>query len=111
MADLSKLLNELSSLTVVEAAELAKLLEDQWQPSKANDPLSRITRLYHFTDRQNLPLIQKLGGLYPPSQLEARGIQIPAPGGNQWSRDADKMSGMDRYVHLCFRPNHPMEYL
>jgi hypothetical protein len=33
MADLSKLLDDLSSLTVLEAAELAKLLEDKWQPS------------------------------------------------------------------------------
>src|ERR1700752_1185695 len=30
MADLSKLVNELSGLTVLEAAELAKLLEDKW---------------------------------------------------------------------------------
>ncbi len=30
MADLSKLVEELSALTVLEAAELAKLLEDKW---------------------------------------------------------------------------------
>jgi large subunit ribosomal protein L7/L12 len=35
MADLSKLVNELSSLTVLEAAELAKLLEDKWGVSAA----------------------------------------------------------------------------
>ena len=35
MVDLSKLLNELSTLTVLEAAELAKLLEDKWGVSAA----------------------------------------------------------------------------
>jgi large subunit ribosomal protein L7/L12 len=30
MADLSKLVDDLSSLTVLEAAELAKLLEEKW---------------------------------------------------------------------------------
>jgi large subunit ribosomal protein L7/L12 len=35
MADLSKIVNELSSLTVLEAAELAKLLEEKWGVSAA----------------------------------------------------------------------------
>jgi len=35
MADLSKLVNELSSLTVLEAAELAKMLEEKWGVSAA----------------------------------------------------------------------------
>ena len=35
MADLTKLVDELSSLTVLEAAELAKLLEDKWGVSAA----------------------------------------------------------------------------
>jgi len=39
------------------------------------------------------------------------GIEVPAPGGNDWSRDADARKGMDRYVHLCFRDNHPMEFV
>jgi hypothetical protein len=44
-------------------------------------------------------------------ELRQRGINVPAPGGNQWSQDADGMSGVDSYVHLCFRSNHPMEFL
>ena len=32
-------------------------------------------------------------------------------GGNQWSLDADAMFGMDKYVHLCLRTNHPMEHI
>ncbi len=35
MADLSKLVDELSSLTVLEAAELSKLLEEKWGDSAA----------------------------------------------------------------------------
>lgn len=73
--------------------------------------LDHIPRLYHFTDRRNLDSIRARGGLYPLSELVAKGISIPAPGGNQWSHDADGIKGMDRYVHLCFRSNHPMEYV
>jgi hypothetical protein len=74
------------------------------------DPLRQITVLYHFTDRRNLALIRELGGLYPLATLKEMGVQVPAPGGNQWSRDADGIRGMDRYVHLCFRASHPMEF-
>jgi len=35
MADLAKLVDDLSALTVLEAAELAKLLEDKWGVSAA----------------------------------------------------------------------------
>lgn len=35
MADLSKIVDELSSLTVIEAAELSKLLEEKWGVSAA----------------------------------------------------------------------------
>src|SRR6187399_1306783 len=35
MADLSKIVDELSALTVLEAAELAKLLEEKWGVSAA----------------------------------------------------------------------------
>jgi hypothetical protein len=75
------------------------------------DPLSRIPVLYHFTDLRNLPLIRQLGGLLPMAELVRRKVEIPAPGGNDWSRSADAMFGMDRFVHLCFRNNHPMAYL
>jgi hypothetical protein len=77
----------------------------------ATKSLDQIPRLYHFTDRRNLDSIRALGGLYPLSELVEKGVNIPAPGGNEWSRDADELKGMGRYVHLCFRSNHPMEYL
>jgi hypothetical protein len=69
-----------------------------------------VTTLYHFTDRRNLPLIRK-HGLYSFASLKKQRIEIPAPGGNEWSQEADANKGMDRYVHVCLRPNHPMEYL
>jgi hypothetical protein len=77
----------------------------------ATKSLDQIPRLYHFTDRRNLDSIRAQGGLHPLSNLVKRGVNIPAPGGNQWSRDADELKGMGRYVHLCFRSNHPMEFL
>ena len=77
----------------------------------ATKSLDQIPRLYHFTDRRNLDSIRAQGGLHPQNDLVKRGVNIAAPGGNQWSRDADELKGMGRYVHLCFRSNHPMEYL
>ena|SRR5258707_471906 len=69
-----------------------------------------VTTFYHFTDRRNLALI-RTHGLCSSAGLKKKGIAIPAPGGNQWSQEADANKGMDRYVHLCFKANHPMEYL
>ena len=40
MADISKLAEDLSALTVLEAAELAKLLEEQWGVSAAAEPVA-----------------------------------------------------------------------
>jgi hypothetical protein len=75
------------------------------------DPLKRIPVLFHFTDRRNLEFIRKHGGLHPLAELRRKGIDVPAPGGNEWSQDADGLKGMDEYVHLCFRPTHPMEFV
>jgi ssDNA thymidine ADP-ribosyltransferase, DarT len=75
------------------------------------DPLSRIAFLYHFTDRRNLALIRALGGLYPIAELERRGVGIPAPGSDAGSREVDRRRNLHRYVHLCFKSNHPMEYV
>ena len=40
MADLEKIAEDLSALTVLEAAELAKLLEDKWGVSAAAAPVA-----------------------------------------------------------------------
>jgi len=63
---------------------------------------------YHFTDTRNLASIEACGGLLPWSQ--AKGAAV-APGGNDWSHTADAIKGQDTYVHLCFLPEHPMEFV
>jgi len=63
--------------------------------------------IYHFTDTKNVDKIQEIG-LYPRNMLDDDSY---TPGGNEWSIDADNMFGLDSYVHCCFLPNHPMEYL
>lgn len=62
---------------------------------------------YHFVDRKNVPSIKQYG-LLSLELASASGIDIPAPGGNDWSHDADKRCGMHEYVHLCFKTGHPM---
>lgn len=70
----------------------------------------KIRSLYHFTDEANLPSIREHKGLYSVEQLECRGIAVPKPGGNQWSRDADAYKGFQRHVHLSFMDDHPMKF-
>jgi hypothetical protein len=62
----------------------------------------------HFPDRRNLASIGQ-HGLLSMKELRKRGIEIPAPGGNQLSMELDVACGMDAYVHLCFKTGHPME--
>lgn len=75
------------------------------------DPLTKIHTLFHFTDRRNLNLIRKRGGLYPLAELEEADLTIPAPGSDAASREGDRQKNLHRYVHLCFKSNHPMEYV
>jgi hypothetical protein len=72
------------------------------------DPLLRIPYLYHFTRSQNLASIRENEGIYSTVKLKEAGIQF-RPGGDEQSLQLDVKSGMDQYVHLCFRLRHPME--
>lgn len=74
-------------------------------------PFDRIRFLYHFTDQRNLASIRDMGGLYSTAKLRRKGITAFHPGGNEISLDADHRFGMDKYVHLSFNTNHPLEYL
>lgn len=65
---------------------------------------------YHFTDTRNLPAIREQG-LLAMRGMKENGRAPVAAGGNDWSLDADRRSGMDCYVHLCFFSEHPMEWL
>lgn len=74
------------------------------------DKLAGVMWLYHFTDSRNIPSIRELGGLWSTAKLREMGVEFH-PGGNQHSLDADKMVGMDEFVHLCFSMQHPLAYL
>jgi len=65
--------------------------------------------VWHFTARSNLDSIRE-HGLLSFAETQKRGIEIPEPGGNEWSHDADKNKGLDTYVHLAFINQHPMLY-
>ncbi len=64
--------------------------------------------VWHFTDRSNLKLIEEHEALLSLAEIDRRGIDVPVPGGNQWSHDVDRMRGLDQYVHLAFIDDHPM---
>ena len=68
----------------------------------------RFDGVWHFTDQSNLELIQEHRGLLSLAEAERRGIEIPVPGGNEWSHDADRMKGVHEFVHLAFVDDHPM---
>ncbi|MCY3689495.1 MAG: DarT ssDNA thymidine ADP-ribosyltransferase family protein [Gammaproteobacteria bacterium] len=63
--------------------------------------------IWHFTDRSNLKLIGE-HGLLSLAEAERRGIEIPSPGGNDWSHEADRAKGLHEFVHLAFVDDHPM---
>lgn len=67
-----------------------------------------ITAIWHFTDRKNIQSIEENGGLLSLAESRRRGVKIQTPGGNDWSHEADAISGVDEFVHLAFINNHPM---
>jgi hypothetical protein len=75
------------------------------------EKLHQVAWLFHFTDKRNLASIKAMGGLYSMLKLQHLATPNVCTGGNQWSLSADEMFGMNRYVHLCFRKKHPLEYL
>lgn len=84
-------------MPVAQASKLANIMNDKgWS-------------FFHFTDARNLPSIRELG-LLSMREIRQRNL-IVAPGGNNWSIEADQRSGMDAYVHLGFFSDHPMEYV
>lgn len=65
---------------------------------------------YHFTSRENLKSIRKMGGLFSWYYLDKHGITIPHPGGSKESRYADLRKYLADHVHLSFCDEHPMAY-
>ena len=71
----------------------------------------KVEAIWHFTDKSNIELIKHNGGLLALGELQRRGVVTPAPGGNQWSHDADRIKGVHEYVHAAFLDDHPMLYI
>lgn len=70
-----------------------------------------ITKLYHFTDRDNLDSIVANGGLYSWADCDTKGITISKPGGSAQSRSLDSRDGLQNYVRVSFTRQHPMMYV
>ena len=85
-----------------------------WKDFKAVLDQYGITKLYHFTDRDNLDSIIQNGGLYSWKDCEEKNINIPKSGGGgqgsiSWQLDARK--GLEHYVRVSFTKQHPMMYV
>ena len=85
--------------------------KSNWQEFKAVLDEHRITKLYHFTDRDNLESIIKNGGLYSWMDCERKGIKISKPGGSNASRQLDSSRNLEDYVRISFTTQHPMMYV
>lgn len=73
--------------------------------------INGVTKLYHFTDASNLPSIKRCGSLLSWADCDDRGIRIPMPGGDEFSRNCDSIMGLEHYVRLSFVEEHPMMHV
>jgi len=103
---------DIKAKELLNAAPLGNCSRGSDTPMTAQRFLARydIPCFYHFTDTRNLDSIRKAKGLLSLAELNRRGIRTPAPGGNDWSHEADERVGLHDYVHLCLFTDHPMEY-
>lgn len=85
--------------------------KNNWQAYQAIIEQQGITKLYHFTDRENLQSIIQNGGLYSWADCEEKGITIAKPGGSDSSRSLDTRDGLQHYVRVSFVTQHPMMYV
>ena len=85
--------------------------KSNWQEFKVVMDEHRITKLYHFTDRDNLESIIKNGGLYSWMDCDRKGIKINKPGGSLESRQLDSSRKLEDYVRVSFTTQHPMMYV
>lgn len=72
---------------------------------------NKITKLYHFTDNDNIDSIKNNGGLWSMHYCKCNDVKIPRPGGNELSWDLDTRMGLSNYVHLSFVKDHPMMFV
>ncbi|MDF9829489.1 DarT ssDNA thymidine ADP-ribosyltransferase family protein [Parabacteroides sp. PF5-6] len=82
-----------------------------WKEYKKILEQQGVTKLYHFTDRDNLESIIQNGGLYSWADCEEKGIHIQKPGGSQSSRSLDFRDNLQHFVRVSFVTQHPMMYV
>ena len=75
MANIEQLVNELSALTVLEAAELAKALEEKWGVSAAAPVAASKVVVGYAKDNAKLVV---LGGSVGSTTLDAEGVKALA---------------------------------
>lgn len=85
--------------------------KQNWQEFEKVLKEGRITKLYHFTDFDNLESIIKNGGLYSWADCRDKGIKIPKPGSSGPSRSLDERDHLEHYVRLSFVEDHPMKFV
>ena len=85
--------------------------KNNWQEFEQVLKENRISKLYHFTDFDNLESIIANGGLYSWADCDEKGIKIAKPGGSSQSRSLDQRDGLQHYVRLSFAHDHPMQYV
>ena len=85
--------------------------KSNWQEFEQVLKENRISKLYHFTDFDNLESIIEHGGLYSWADCNEKGIKIAKPGGSSQSRSLDQRDGLEHYVRLSFAKDHPMQYV
>ncbi len=68
-----------------------------------------ITKLYHFTHKDNVDSILK-NGLFSRLYIEKNSKSFPNVifGGGELSKNLDSRDNLEDYVRLSFIPNHPM---
>ncbi len=85
--------------------------KQNWQEFEQVLKDGKITKLYHFTDFENLESIIKHGGLYSWADCRDKGIKIPKPGSSGPSRSLDERDHLEHYVRLSFVEDHPMKFV
>lgn len=91
----------------IDEKELYTLKSD-WLKFDEVIKLNNIKRLFHFTDRKNIYSIKNSFGLLSNKMCSQNGINIPRPGGDDFSINLDKQRGLDDFIRLSFCKEHPM---
>ena len=63
-----------------------------------------VKKLYHYTDKDNIPIIRSCDGLLSLRSLTERNVSPARFGGDVVSHMIDRANHTDNYVHLCFSP-------